>query len=129
MWASYIFHFFTRILTSTQTKNLIFFSHNICRDVQHSLFSYWLPTTLISLVHNSLREMERCEKRVYQNFKMRKKKISWNIKTKWVTDYFWQLGLRVWRIILVITWWVHKRQTFTFISIKIMWILKFFVYT
>ena len=39
---------------------------------------------------------------------------------------FWQLGFRVWRIILVITWWAHKRQTFTIILIKIMWILKFF---
>ena len=29
---------------------------------------------------------------------------------------------------LVITWWAHKRQTFTLISIKLMWILKFFVF-
>ena len=33
------------------------------------------------------------------------------------------------RIILVITWWAHKRQTFTLISIYLKWILKFFVYT
>ena len=56
---------------------------------------------------------------------MRKKKIIWNIKTKCVTDFYWQLGLRAWRIILVITWGAHKRQMFTLISIKLMWILKF----
>ena len=39
---------------------------------------------------------------------------------------YWQLGLRVWRIILDITWWEHKRQTFTFISLKLIWILKYF---
>jgi hypothetical protein len=43
----------------------------------------------------------------------------------WVADFYWQRVLRVWRIILVIMWWAHKRQTFTLISIKIMWILKF----
>ena len=49
-------------------------------------------------------------------------------KTNCVTDFYWQLGLRVWSIILEITWWAHKRQTFTLILIKFMWILKFFVY-
>ena len=38
---------------------------------------------------------------------------------------YWQLGLRVWRIILVITWGAHKRQTFTLISIKLIWIKIF----
>ena len=59
---------------------------------------------------------------------MRKMIISWNIKTKCVTDFYWQLGLRVWRIILVITLWAHKRQTFTLFSIKLMWNLNFFLH-
>ena len=45
-----------------------------------SLNDYWLPTTLISLVHNTLGEMEWCEKRVFQLLKMRKMKVSLNIK-------------------------------------------------
>ena len=50
-----------------------------------SLHDYWPPTILNSLVHNSLVEMEWCEKRAFQLLKMRKK-VSWNIKTKCVTD-------------------------------------------
>ena len=94
----------------------------------NSLHDYWPPTTLISLVHNSLGEMEWCEKRAFQLLRMRKMKVNWNIKIKCVTDFL-LTGLRVWRIILDITWGAHKRQTFTLISIKLMWILKFFVYT
>ena len=94
-----------------------------------SFHDYWPPANLISLVHNSLGEMEWCEKRAFQLLKMRKMKVSRNIKPKCVTDFFWQLGLRVWRIILVSRWGAHKRHTFTLISIKLMWILKFFVYT
>ena len=110
------------IQVSTQRKwsFLLYFS---------SFHDYWPPTTLISLVHNSLGEMEWCEKRAIQHLKIRKMKVSWNIKTKCVTDFYWQLRLLVWRIILVIAWRAHKRQTFTLISIKLMWILKFFVYT
>ena len=52
-----------------------------------SFHDYWPPTTLISLVHNSLGEMEWCEKRALQILKMRKKKVSRNIKTKCVTDF------------------------------------------
>ena len=37
MWTSYIFHFFTKILTSTPMKKFNIFLHNICRDVQHSI--------------------------------------------------------------------------------------------
>ena len=44
-----------------------------------SLHDYWIPTTQISLVHNSLGEMEWCEKRAFQLLKMRKMKGSWNI--------------------------------------------------
>ena len=51
-----------------------------------SFHDYWLPTTLISLLHNSLGKMEWCEKRAFQLLKMRKKKVSRNIKTKCVTD-------------------------------------------
>ena len=94
-----------------------------------SLHDYWPPTTSISLVHISLGEMEWCEKCAFQLLRMRKMKFSWNIKTKCVIDFYWQLGLRVWRIILVITWWAHKRHTFALISLKLMWILKFFFYT
>jgi len=44
-----------------------------------SLHEYWPPTTLISLVHNSLGEMERCEKPGFQLLRMRKMKVSWNM--------------------------------------------------
>jgi hypothetical protein len=92
-----------------------------------SLNNYWPPSTWISLVHTSWGEMERCEKRAFQFLKMRKMKISWNIKTKCVTDFL-LTGPGVWRFILVITWWAHKRLTFTLISIKIMRNSKYFVY-
>jgi len=92
-----------------------------------SLHDYWLPSTWNSIVHTSCGEMERCEKRAFQLLKMLKKKMSWNIKTKCVTDFL-LTGLRVRRIILVITWWAHERQTFTLIWIKIMRIWIFFVY-
>ena len=36
-----------------------------------SLHDYWPPTRLISWVHNSLGEMEWCEKRAFQLLKMR----------------------------------------------------------
>ena len=51
-----------------------------------SLQDYWPPTTLIS-EHNSLGEMEWCEKRAFQLHKMRKMKVSWNINAKFVTDF------------------------------------------
>ena len=94
-----------------------------------SIHDYWTPITWNSLVHNSWGEMERCEKRVFKLLKMRKKKISWNIKTKCITDFILKLGLRVWSIIFLITGWAHKSQTFTLISIKIMRILKYLVHT
>ena len=52
-----------------------------------SLHDYWPPTPLISLVHNWLEEMKWFEERAFQLLKMRKMKISWNIKTKCVTDF------------------------------------------
>ena len=52
-----------------------------------SFHNYWSPTTLISLVHNSLGEMEWCEKRAFQLLKMRKMKVRRNIETKCVTDF------------------------------------------
>ena len=51
-----------------------------------SLHDYWLITNLISLVHNTCK-MEWCEKRAFQLLKMRKKKGSYNIKTKCATDF------------------------------------------
>ena len=94
-----------------------------------SLQNYWPSGTLNSLLHNSLGELERCEKRVLQLLKKIKIKISWNINPSAWQSFYWQLCLRVCRIIFVITWWEHKRQTFTLILIKIMWILKYFVFT
>ena len=44
-------------------------------------------TTLITLVHNSLGETEWCEKSAFQLLEMRKMKVSWNIKTKYVTGF------------------------------------------
>jgi hypothetical protein len=92
-----------------------------------SLHDYWPPSTRNSLVHTSWAEMEWCEKRAFQLFKFRKIKSSWDIKTKCVRDFL-LTGLRVWNIMLCITWWAHKRHIFTLISIKIMRIWKFFVY-
>jgi len=64
------------VSTSRKCCFLIYFS---------SLHDYWPPSTCTSLVHTSWGEMERCEKRP-QLLKMRKKKISWNKKSKCVTD-------------------------------------------
>jgi len=36
--------------------------------------------------------MERCEKRDFQFLEMRKKKISWHIKTKCVTDFLFTVS-------------------------------------
>ena len=45
-----------------------------------SLHDYWPPNTWNSIVQTSLREMMWCEKRAFQLLKMRKKKVSLNIK-------------------------------------------------
>ena len=81
---------------------------------------------LIPSSTNHVGEMERWEKRVFQLLQMPKNKISWNKEAKCVTDFYWYLGLLLWRIILVIKCWAHKRQTFTLISIQIMCNLNFF---
>ena len=52
-----------------------------------SLQHFWPPSNWYSLVHTSWGEMERCEQRAFQLLKMRKKKISWNLKTKCITDF------------------------------------------
>ena len=67
-----------QVSTTRNRSFLLYFS---------SLHDYWPPTTLISLVDNSLGEMEWCEKRAFQLLKMRKMKVSWNIKTKCVTEF------------------------------------------
>ena len=51
-----------------------------------SLHNYWPPITWNPLVHTSFSEMEQCEERAFQLFKMRKK-IKWNKETKCLTDY------------------------------------------
>ena len=56
-------------LTPRKWNFLLYFS---------SLHEYLPPNTLISLVHNSLGEMERCEKRAFQLLRMRKMKVTWN---------------------------------------------------
>ena len=65
-----------QVLTQRKWSFLLYFS---------SLHDYWPPTTLIKLVHNTLGETEWCEKRAFQLLKMRKMKVSWNIKTMCVT--------------------------------------------
>ena len=67
-----------QVSTPRNWRNLLYFT---------SLHDYWPPTTLISLVHNSLGEMEWREKRAFQLLKMRKMKVNWNIKIKCVTDF------------------------------------------
>jgi hypothetical protein len=63
-------------------------SHKCCfRLYFSSLHDYWPPSTWNYLVHSSWGETERCEKRAFQLVKMRKTKISWNIKPKCETDY------------------------------------------
>jgi hypothetical protein len=52
-----------------------------------SLHDFWPPSTWKSLVRTSWVKMKRCEKRALQLLKLRKKKISWNIKTKCITDF------------------------------------------
>ena len=106
-------------VTTSRKCFLLFFS---------SLHVYWPPSSWNTLVHTSWGDVERCEKCAFQLPKMRKNKISWNQKNKCVTDFYWQLGLRGWSIIIVITCWAHKIQKFTLNSIKIMRIWKFFVY-
>ena len=70
--------FIIQISTPRKWSFLLYFSN---------LHDYWPPSTLMSLVHNFLGVMERCEKRALQLLKMRKMKISWNIKTICVTDF------------------------------------------
>ena len=67
-----------QVSTTRKWSFLLYFS---------SLHDYWPQTTLISLIHNSLGEMEWCEKRAFQHLKMRKMKVSWNLKTKCVSDF------------------------------------------
>jgi len=50
------------------------------------LHHYWPPNTWHYSVHTSWGEMERCEKRAFQLFKMYKK-ISCNIKNQCVSDF------------------------------------------
>ena len=52
-----------QVSTPRKWRNLLYFS---------SLHDYWSPTTIISLEHNSLGEMEWCETRAFQLLKMLK---------------------------------------------------------
>ena len=93
-----------KVSTPRKLRFLLYFS---------SLHVYWPPTTLMWLVHNSLIEMEWCEKRALELLKMRKMKVSWNIKTKCVTDILLTVRSSSMKIILVTIWWANRRQTFT----------------
>ena len=84
-----------------------------------SFHDYWPPNTLISLVHNLLGEMEWCEKRAFKLQKMRKMKVSRNIKTKCVTDFLLTVRSSSMKNYTCQNGAAHKRQTFTLISIKI----------
>ena len=72
-----------------------------------SLSDYWPPSTINPLVNTSWSEMEGCENRVFQLLKMRKKKISWNIKTKCVTDFL----LTVWSSSMKDYTWLYVVST------------------
>ena len=109
-----------QISTTRKWRYLLYFS---------SLHDYKPPTTLISLVHNSFDQNGVMWKTCFTASQNAKNESQLNHKNQ-VRDrlLYWQLGLRIWKIIIVITWWAHKRQMFTLISIKLMWILKLFVY-
>ena len=77
IWILPFYNWHNSSFDSTKMKFLLYFS---------SFHDYWLPTSLISLVHKSLGEMEWCEKRFFHLLKIRKMKVSRNIKTKCVTD-------------------------------------------
>ena len=91
----------------------------------HSLHDYWFPKISKPLEHTSWGNCSDVKNVLFSSPKCEKMKIKWNIKTRCVTEFNWQLGLRVWSIIHVITRWAHKRQTFTLISIKLLWIYIF----
>jgi len=109
-------------------------SHNCNFDPTYTIFlnfflsfhDYWPPTPWISSVHNAWGEMHWCDNVIFRSSK--KKIISCDITSKCVTEFYWQLVLRVLRIIRVIQGWAHKKQRFTLISIKIIGKCKFFVY-
>ena len=77
-----------------------------------SFNDYWHPTTLISLVHNSLGEMEWCEKRAFQLLKMRKMKVILNIKTKCVTNILLTVRSSSMKDYTVITPWAQKTNVY-----------------
>jgi hypothetical protein len=94
-----------------------------------SLHDYWPPSTWNALVHTSSGEMDRCEKRAFHLLKMRKKKFSWNIKSKCVTDLLFTVRSSSMKD-YTYHYWVSICKTNVYINWKkIMSILKFFVYT
>ena len=93
-----------------------------------SLQDFWLPSKWNSLVHNTRGEIERCEKRAFQLPKMRKKKFSWNIKTKCITDLLLTVKSSRMKDYTCNTRWAHNRQTFTLISKKKWELGNFFIH-
>jgi len=95
----------------------------------NSFHDYWPPTTLISLVHNSLGVMEWCEKRALQLLKMRKMKVIWNIKTKCITHFLltvWSSSMKDFTCHYVVsTWKKNVYINFNKISVN----FKIFIFT
>ena len=109
----------TEVSTSRKCRFWLYFS---------ILHDFGPPRTWNTSVHASWGEMERCEKRAFQLLKMWKNEISWNLKTKCVTDFLLTVcssSMKDYTFLYVV---ITKRQTFTLISTKIMRIWKFFVY-
>ena len=104
-------------------------SRNCCFWIYFSsLHDYWPPSTWNSVVHNSWCEMERCEKLAFQLQNMRKKKISWNIKSKCITELLLKIrssSMKDYTCHYVLSTW----KTNVYINFnKIMRNRKFFVY-
>ena len=74
----YITNWYNWSFDPTNMKFLLYFN---------PFHDFWPPSTWKSLVHTSWGKMGWCEKRDFQLLKMRKKKISWNIKTKCITNF------------------------------------------
>ena len=81
-----------------------------------SLHDFWLPSIWKYLVHTSWGKMEKCEKRAFQVLKMRKKKWPETYEQIAQQSFYWQLDLREWRSILVITRWTLNCLTYKIIS-------------
>ena len=83
-----------------------------------SIHDYLYPNTRNSLVNNSWNEMEPMWKTCLSAPLNAKKWHQLKHKNEVRNWYFCGLVLRLWKIILVISGWAHKRQTVTQILLK-----------